>query len=108
MKKFSIGYRTLKTALGASIAIAVAQFFDLQFYTAAGILTILSVQPTKKKSLHAVYTRVISSIVGIALAYFFFEIFGYNAIKIRASLLLMNSVWDDIWIKQLLIKHCWI
>jgi uncharacterized protein (DUF1810 family) len=36
------------------------------------------------------------------------EIFGYNAIKIRASLLLMNSVWDDIWIKQLLIKHCWI
>ena len=83
MKKFSIGYRTLKTALGASIAIAVAQFFDLQFYTAAGILTILSVQPTKKKSLHAVYTRVISSIVGIALAYFFFGIFGYNAIVIR-------------------------
>ena len=36
------------------------------------------------------------------------EIFGRDAIKIRASLLLMNSVWDDILIKQLLIKHCWI
>ena len=59
MRKFSIGYRTLKTAIGAAIAIAVAQFFDLQFYTAAGILTILSVQPTKKKSLHAVYIHVL-------------------------------------------------
>ena len=36
------------------------------------------------------------------------EIFGRDAIKIRASLLLMNSIWDDIRIKQLLIKHCWI
>ena len=62
MKKFSIGYRTLKTALGAAIAIAIAQFFDLQFFTAAGILTILSIQPTKRKSVHAVYTRIVSTI----------------------------------------------
>ena len=88
MKKFSIGYRILKTALGDSIAIAVAQFFDLQFYTAAGILTILSVQSTKKKSLHAVYTRVVSSIVGMALAYLFFGIFGYNSVVLGIMLLL--------------------
>ena len=88
MKKFSIGYRTLKTAVGAAIAIAIAQFFDLQFYTAAGILTILSVQPTKKKSLHAVYTRVVASIVGMILAYVFFEIFGYHAIVFGIMLLL--------------------
>lgn len=87
MKKFSIGYRTLKTAVGAAIAIAIAQFFDLQFYTAAGILTILSVQPTKKKSLHAVYTRVVASIIGMILAYIFFEIFGYYAIVLGIMLL---------------------
>ena len=88
MKKFSIGYRTLKTAVGAAIAIAIAQFFDLHFYTAAGILTILSVQPTKKKSLHAVYTRVVASMIGMALAYVFFEIFGYHAIVLGIMLLL--------------------
>ena len=88
MKKFSIGYRTLKTAVGAAIAIAIAQFFDLQFYTAAGILTILSVQPTKKKSLHAVYTRVVASMIGMILAYVFFEIFGYHAIVLGIMLLL--------------------
>jgi uncharacterized membrane protein YgaE (UPF0421/DUF939 family) len=88
MKKFSIGYRTLKTALGASIAIAIAQYFDLQFFSAAGILTILCVQPTKKKSVHAVYTRVVASFVGIILAYLFFEIFGYHPITLGLMLLL--------------------
>ncbi|MGM9950668.1 MAG: aromatic acid exporter family protein [Lysinibacillus sp.] len=88
MKKFSIGYRTLKTALGASIAIAIAQYFDLQFFSAAGILTILCVQPTKKKSVHAVYTRVVASIIGIILAYVFFEIFGYHPIILGFMLLL--------------------
>ncbi|WP_332645251.1 aromatic acid exporter family protein [Lysinibacillus sp. 54212] len=88
MKKFSIGYRTLKTAVGASIAIAVAQYFDLHFYTAAGILTILCVQPTKKKSLYAVYTRVVASLIGMALAYIFFEIFGYNPVVLGIMLVL--------------------
>lgn len=88
MKKFSIGYRTLKTALGASVAIAVAQFFDLQFFTAAGILTILCIQPTKRKSLHAVYTRVVSTFVGMIYAFVFFEIFGYSPLVLGIVLLL--------------------
>ncbi len=88
MKKFSIGYRTLKTALGASIAIAIAQYFDLQFFSAAGILTVLCVQPTKKKSVHAVYTRVVASIIGIILAYLFFEIFGYHPVILGLMILL--------------------
>ncbi|MER1956613.1 MAG: aromatic acid exporter family protein [Solibacillus sp.] len=79
MKKFSIGYRTLKTALGASVAIAIAQYLELNFYTAAGILTILCIQPTKRKSVHAVYTRIVSSLVGMTYAFIFFEIFGYHA-----------------------------
>ncbi|MER2000144.1 MAG: aromatic acid exporter family protein, partial [Lysinibacillus sp.] len=61
MKKFSIGYRTLKSAIGAAVSIAIAQFFGLQFYASAGMLTILSVQTTKRKSLKAVYTRVVAS-----------------------------------------------
>ncbi|MEO4052509.1 aromatic acid exporter family protein [Solibacillus sp. CAU 1738] len=88
MKKFSIGYRTLKTAIGASLAIAIAQFFDLHFFSAAGILTILCIQPTKKKSVHAVYTRFVSSIIGILLAFLFFETLGYNPIVFGVMLVL--------------------
>lgn len=88
MKKFSIGYRTLKTAIGAAVAIAIAQYFDLQFFTAAGILTILSIQPTKRKSLHAVYTRIVSTFIGIAYAFVFFEIFGYSPLVLGIVMVL--------------------
>ena len=88
MKKFSIGYRTLKTALGASVAIAIAQFFDLQFFSAAGILTILCIQPTKRKSVRAVYTRVVSTFIGMIYAFIFFEIFGYSPLVLGIVLLL--------------------
>lgn len=88
MKKLSIGYRTLKTAIGAAIAVAIAQFFNLEFFTAAGILTILCVQSTKRKSVHAVYTRVVASAVGMLFAYIFFEIFGYQPLVLGIVLLL--------------------
>lgn len=92
MKKFSIGYRTLKSAIGAAISIAVAQLIGLQFFASAGMLTILSIQPTKKKSLHAVYTRVVASLVGLLLAFIFFKIFGYNAIALAAMLTLFIPI----------------
>ncbi|MEG0438589.1 aromatic acid exporter family protein [Solibacillus cecembensis] len=88
MKKFSIGYRTLKTAFGAAVAIAIAQYFDLQFFTAAGILTILCIQPTKKKSVRAVYTRIIASLTGMLYAFIFFETFGYSPVVLGVVLLL--------------------
>lgn len=87
MKKFSIGYRTLKTAVGAGIAIATAQFFNLDFYTSAGILTILCIQPTKKKSLHAVYTRITASSFALLMSYLLFETLGYHAIVMALMLL---------------------
>lgn len=37
-----------------------------------------------------------------------YEIFGNNAMRIRSSLLLMNSVCKNKLIKTLLIKHCWL
>jgi uncharacterized protein (DUF1810 family) len=35
-----------------------------------------------------------------------YEIFRHNTMRIRASLLLMNSVYDDPLIKKLLKQHC--
>ncbi|KPN89718.1 hypothetical protein AO843_07365 [Lysinibacillus sp. ZYM-1] len=88
MKKFSIGYRTLKTAIGAAIAIAIAQYFDLASYASAGILTILCVQPTKKKSIHAAYTRLVASIVAMIFAFMSFELFSYQPLTLAGMLIL--------------------
>ena len=88
LKKFSIGYRTLKTAIGTAIAIAIAQYFNLEFYTSAGVLTILCIQPTKKKSLESAYTRLVSGIVGMVYAFLCFELIGYHPLALAVMLLL--------------------
>ncbi|MGE7921175.1 aromatic acid exporter family protein [Viridibacillus sp. NPDC093762] len=92
MKGFSIGYRTLKTAIGAAISIGLAEYFGLEFFTSAGILTILSIQTTKRKSLHEVYTRVLASIIGMMMAFLFFEGVAYQPIVLGCMILLFLPV----------------
>ncbi|GLC88792.1 hypothetical protein LYSBPC_19190 [Lysinibacillus piscis] len=92
MKRFSIGYRTVKTAIGTAIAIAIAQYFDLTYYVSAGILTILCVQPTKKKSVQAVYTRFVASLIGMIFAFVSFELFAYHPLVFAGMLLLFIPI----------------
>ncbi|MBK3494079.1 aromatic acid exporter family protein [Viridibacillus sp. YIM B01967] len=92
VKGFSIGYRTLKTAIGAAVSIGLAQFFGLEFFTSAGILTILCIQTTKKKSMNAVYTRALASIVGMIMAFFFFEGVAYHPLVLGCMILLFLPI----------------
>lgn len=36
-----------------------------------------------------------------------YEIFGNDAVKVHSSIMLMNSVWDDPIIKEVIRKHSW-
>ena len=47
---FKIGYRTVKTALGTTLAIVLAQLLGLDNFPSAGIITIFCIKATKKKS----------------------------------------------------------
>lgn len=78
----------MKTAIGAALSIAIAQFFGLEFFTSAAILTILCIQTTKRKSLHAVYTRFVASLVGMLFSFVAFETFGYNPLVLVIMILL--------------------
>ncbi|WP_078545878.1 aromatic acid exporter family protein [Litchfieldia alkalitelluris] len=84
---FKIGYRTIKTASGAAISIALAQLLDLDFYTSAGILTILCVQVTKKKSLRSSIDRFVACLVGMFFSLLIFELIGYHALSVCLLLL---------------------
>jgi len=88
LKPFRIGYRTLKTAVGASISMLLAMFLDLDHYSSAFILTVLCIRPTKRKSVRAVYSRVIASIIGVIFAFAFFEGLDYDPIIFGLLLLL--------------------
>jgi uncharacterized membrane protein YgaE (UPF0421/DUF939 family) len=87
-RKFRIGYRTLKTAVGASIAMLIAMYLDLDYYSSAFILTVLCIQPTKRKSVRAVYARIISSAIGVGFALIFFEGIAYHPLVFGLILIL--------------------
>lgn len=84
---FKIGYRTLKTALGTAIAIYIAQLLGLQNYSAAGIITILCIQVTKKRSLLASGARFAACSLAILFSYLFFDLIGYHPFVIGLMLL---------------------
>ncbi|SDI44252.1 Uncharacterized membrane protein YgaE, UPF0421/DUF939 family [Planococcus glaciei] len=92
LKRFSIGYRTMKTAAGVAIAISLAQFFNLDYYVSAGILTILCIQPTKKKSIRAAFSRFVASLIGIAFAFVFLENIAYHPLLIGLMILVFIPV----------------
>lgn len=88
LKRFSIGYRTMKTAAGVAIAISLAQLLQLDYYVSAGILTILCIQPTKKKSIRAAFSRFVASLIAIAYAFVFFEGIAYHPVILGIMILL--------------------
>ncbi|MBB5181526.1 uncharacterized membrane protein YgaE (UPF0421/DUF939 family) [Planomicrobium koreense] len=92
LKRFSIGYRTMKTAAGAAIAIYLAQLLQLDYYVSAGILAILCIQPTKKKSIRAAFSRFVASLIGIMFAFVFFEGIAYHPMVFGILILLFIPV----------------
>lgn len=74
-----IGYRTLKTAISASLSIVIASFLNLLYPTSAGVISILSMQNTKRQSFEKAITRILSCLVALALASFIFINLGFTA-----------------------------
>ncbi|MES0855586.1 aromatic acid exporter family protein [Geobacillus sp. G4] len=87
-----IGYRTLKTAVGAALAIAIAQLIGLHNFASAGIIVILCVQVTKKRSLETARARFAACVVAVGFAALFFTAFGYHPWTIGLLLLLFIPV----------------
>lgn len=76
MKLF--GYRTIKTAIATPIAVFIAQLLGISNIVSAGILTILCIQPSRKKSIVTAWERLAANIIAIFFAIVFFETFGYS------------------------------
>ena len=73
-----IGYRTIKTIISAVAAMYIAYFIGLPSYTAAGVIAVISVQNTTKKSLDYAVQRFVASLVGLLFASIIFYFFGFE------------------------------
>ena len=67
-----------KIIIAAILAIVLAQFLKLEFAIAAGIVAILTIQPTKKETVATALGRLYAFIVALVIAFLSFSIFGYN------------------------------
>lgn len=73
-----IGVRTLKTGLGATIAMIIAEIIGLKYMASAGVITILSIQSTKKESVQIAIRRLIATCVALLIGGLLFRTLGFE------------------------------
>ncbi|MBM7569744.1 aromatic acid exporter family protein [Aquibacillus albus] len=83
-----IGYRTIKTAIGTPVAIWIAQLIQLDNFVSAGIITLLCIQPTRKRSFLSSWHRFGACLLAILFSVIIFESIGFHPIAIGILLIL--------------------
>ena len=78
----TIGSRTIKTAIGMMISLVIANLMQLENASTAAIITLLSVQSTKKQSVVVAFKRFVAGIAGIVLAVLVLEGTAYTPLAI--------------------------
>lgn len=86
--KVKIGYRTIKTAIATPLSLAIAQFFGVSNVATAGILTMLCIQPSRKKSVETATHRFLACLLAILFSVVFFETLGYSAFILTLLLII--------------------
>lgn len=87
-----IGYRTIKTAIATPIAVFIAQMLGVSNVVAAGILTILCIQPSRKRSVETAWERFAACLLAIVFSLVFFELLGYSVFTLGILLFLFIPV----------------
>ena len=87
-----IGIKTLKTAIGATIAILLADAIGVKYAVSAGIITILSIQNTRRECLQIAVRRFIATCIALFIGSCVFKVFGFNAISFGIYLLIFIPI----------------
>lgn len=95
-----IGFRTLKTAIGVALSVFIAQSLGLQYFTAAGILTLLCIQKSRKQSFQAALSRLFACLISLFASTLLFEAIGYGAYTFLVLLLFFIPLTVSLGIHQ--------
>lgn len=86
MKKL-IGLKTIKSAIGATLSILIANGLGLSYAASAGIITILSIQNTRKESVEIALRRMVATVMALFIGSALLMVFGYRAVVFGVYLL---------------------
>ena len=106
-----IGQRTIKTAICATLAIIIAQFFHLESATSAGIIAILSITNTQKSTLRLGFMRVLGLIIAVFTpAFIVLNLFNFTPLSLVSFItllipLLLPPILQGIVVNSVLFSH---
>ncbi|MDI2589316.1 aromatic acid exporter family protein [Psychrobacillus sp. NEAU-3TGS] len=98
-----MGYRTIKTAIGAGLAIWLTSLFDLEFGSFAAIIVIMCIEKTKRKTLHSIQKKFFASLLSLILGSIFFEVLGYHPVVLTLFILLFVPILMKVRIQEGLV-----
>lgn len=81
-----------KIAIGSTISILLASAVGLEYSISAGIITLLTIQDTKKETIYISLKRVTSFIIAALLAFILFGGFGFTTINFGIFLFLFVGI----------------
>ncbi len=84
--------KAIKIAAGSTVAVIIANTLGLDYVMSAGIITLLSVQDTKKATVSIALKRVIAFIVAAILSYIIYRLFSYTPISFGVFLLVFTII----------------
>lgn len=106
--------KVMKIAVGSTVAVMLASGLGLAYGTSAGVITLLSVQNTKKETLAVGGKRVAAFLIALGAAAFSFGLFGYGPLSLGCFLLLFAGIChvlpfqDAIAINTVLVTHFYV
>ncbi len=102
--------KAVKIAAACMMAILLANLLQLKYYTTAGIITILTIQDTKKQTLQTAIRRALSYISSVCMVAVLFSLFGYSlwayGIYIFIFIFLCVLFWpESMTVASVLVSH---
>ena len=90
----------LKMSISAVVALALATVLEVQFSSVAGVIAILSIQDTRRKSLIYGRSRVLACFLAIFLSVIIYKIIGQNSITFGVFLIIFIPLTSKLKISE--------
>ena len=84
--------KTFKITAGAIFAILIASCLNLKYSATAGIITILSIQNTKKETIQTAFARAIAFCCALTISFLCYQLLGYTVFAFGIYLLLFTGL----------------
>ncbi len=108
------GIHILKLVAGSALAIWIASALSLTFSASAGIITLLTIQSTKKETIRVAFRRLVAFLVAVGISVLSYSLLGFGLPAFSLFLLLFvgfcvaNDMYESIPINSVLATHYWL